>query len=178
MVTATHRVTQILMLFYYLLAPDRITSMMTIEFVGKTVFTSLFKVLNLFLHCIELSYLGLYRSTAQTPFSPEKTVFSGFQQEKRKCIYNSFSSSRKVVSNIFRSVFKGIFHHSSRVYGREAGYTLNRSPVHCRATQRRKPEYQERIHACTGRTFKLHAERTQDLLAERQQCYQLHHHAA
>ncbi|MEQ2308202.1 hypothetical protein AMECASPLE_025811 [Ameca splendens] len=45
----------------------------------------------------------------------------------------------------------------------------------------RKPEYPERTHACTGRTCKLHAERllagsrTQDLLAARQQCYQLRH---
>ncbi|MEQ2248325.1 hypothetical protein ILYODFUR_018045 [Ilyodon furcidens] len=43
----------------------------------------------------------------------------------------------------------------------------------------RKPEYPVRTHAC-----KLHAERppawsrTQDLLAARQQCYQLRHHAA
>ncbi|MEQ2315619.1 hypothetical protein AMECASPLE_024316 [Ameca splendens] len=43
----------------------------------------------------------------------------------------------------------------------------------------RKPEYPVRTHACTGRTCKLHAERplagnqTQDLLAARQQCYQL-----
>ncbi|MED6236782.1 hypothetical protein ATANTOWER_014166 [Ataeniobius toweri] len=48
----------------------------------------------------------------------------------------------------------------------------------------RKPEYPVRTHACTGRTCKLHAERpqagnrTQDLLAARQQCYQLRHHAA
>ncbi|MEQ2218203.1 hypothetical protein XENOCAPTIV_030997 [Xenoophorus captivus] len=48
----------------------------------------------------------------------------------------------------------------------------------------RKPEYPVRTHACTGRTCKLHAERpqagnrTQDLLAARQQCYQLHHRAA
>ncbi|MEQ2297242.1 hypothetical protein AMECASPLE_032787 [Ameca splendens] len=48
----------------------------------------------------------------------------------------------------------------------------------------RKPEYTVRTHACTGRASKLHAERlqdesrTQDLLAARQQCYQLHHHAA
>ncbi|MEQ2257265.1 hypothetical protein ILYODFUR_032977 [Ilyodon furcidens] len=48
----------------------------------------------------------------------------------------------------------------------------------------RKPEYQVRTHACTGRTCKLHAERpqagnrTQDLLAARQQCHQLHQHAA
>ncbi|MEQ2173011.1 hypothetical protein GOODEAATRI_027268 [Goodea atripinnis] len=46
-----------------------------------------------------------------------------------------------------------------------------------------KPEYQERTHACTGRTCKLHAERppagsqTQDLLAAKQQCYQMRHHA-
>ncbi|MEQ2301481.1 hypothetical protein AMECASPLE_036505 [Ameca splendens] len=45
----------------------------------------------------------------------------------------------------------------------------------------RKPEYLVRTHACTGRTCKLHAEvppagnRTQDLLAARQQCYQLCH---
>ncbi|MEQ2209166.1 hypothetical protein XENOCAPTIV_025793 [Xenoophorus captivus] len=43
----------------------------------------------------------------------------------------------------------------------------------------RKPEYPVRTHACTGRTCKLHAERpqagnrTQNLLAARQQCYQL-----
>ncbi|MEQ2295716.1 hypothetical protein AMECASPLE_017348, partial [Ameca splendens] len=47
----------------------------------------------------------------------------------------------------------------------------------------RKPEYLVRTHACTGRTYKLHAERsparyrTQDLLAARQQCYQLRHRA-
>nr|XP_054587537.1 ephrin-A5b isoform X2 [Nothobranchius furzeri] len=41
------------------------------------------------------------------------------------------------------------------------------------ATKRRKPEYPERTHACTGRTCKLHAERsqagirTQDSLASR-----------
>ncbi|MEQ2293607.1 hypothetical protein AMECASPLE_035314 [Ameca splendens] len=39
----------------------------------------------------------------------------------------------------------------------------------------RKPEYPVRTHACTGRTFKLHAERPQDFLAARQQCYQLRH---
>ncbi|MEQ2283673.1 hypothetical protein AMECASPLE_013941 [Ameca splendens] len=45
-------------------------------------------------------------------------------------------------------------------------------------------EYPVRTHACTGRTCKLHAERppaenrTQDLLAARQQCYQLRHRAA
>ncbi|MED6262437.1 hypothetical protein ATANTOWER_019367 [Ataeniobius toweri] len=48
----------------------------------------------------------------------------------------------------------------------------------------RKLEYPVRTHACTGRTCKLHAERpedgnrTQDLIAARQQCYQLHHRAA
>ncbi|MED6282571.1 hypothetical protein CHARACLAT_033516 [Characodon lateralis] len=48
----------------------------------------------------------------------------------------------------------------------------------------RKPEYPVRTHACKGRTYKLHAERppdrnrTQDLLAARQQCYQLRHRAA
>ncbi|MEQ2295347.1 hypothetical protein AMECASPLE_013156 [Ameca splendens] len=48
----------------------------------------------------------------------------------------------------------------------------------------RKPEYPVRTHTCTGRTCKLHAERhlarnrTQDLLAARQQCYQRRHHAA
>ncbi|MED6239776.1 hypothetical protein ATANTOWER_011019 [Ataeniobius toweri] len=48
----------------------------------------------------------------------------------------------------------------------------------------RKPEYPVRTHACTGRTCKLHAERppagnrTQDLLAARQQYYQLRHRAA
>lgn len=48
----------------------------------------------------------------------------------------------------------------------------------------RKLENPERTHACTGRTCKLHAERpragnrTQDLLAARQQLYQLHHCAA
>ncbi|MED6253559.1 hypothetical protein ATANTOWER_032749 [Ataeniobius toweri] len=42
-----------------------------------------------------------------------------------------------------------------------------------------KPEYTDGTHACTGRTCKLHAERplagsqTEDLLAARQQCYQL-----
>ncbi|MED6261996.1 hypothetical protein ATANTOWER_013129 [Ataeniobius toweri] len=49
---------------------------------------------------------------------------------------------------------------------------------------RRKPKYPERTHTCTGRTSKLQAERlhtgiqTQDLLAARQQYYQLHHRAA
>ncbi|MEQ2175293.1 hypothetical protein GOODEAATRI_016618 [Goodea atripinnis] len=48
----------------------------------------------------------------------------------------------------------------------------------------RMPEYLERTHACTGRTCKLHAERppagiqAQDLVAARQQCYQLRHPAA
>ncbi|MED6273966.1 hypothetical protein CHARACLAT_011712 [Characodon lateralis] len=48
----------------------------------------------------------------------------------------------------------------------------------------RKQEYLVRTHTCTGRTCKLHAERpqagnrTQDLLAARQQCYQLCHRAA
>ncbi|MEQ2213468.1 hypothetical protein XENOCAPTIV_015497 [Xenoophorus captivus] len=48
----------------------------------------------------------------------------------------------------------------------------------------RKPEYPVRTYACTGRTYKLHAERplavnrTQDILAARQQCYQLRHRAA
>ncbi|MEQ2196076.1 hypothetical protein XENOCAPTIV_023569 [Xenoophorus captivus] len=47
-----------------------------------------------------------------------------------------------------------------------------------------KPEYPERTHACTERTCKLHAERplarsqTQDLLAARQQSYNLLHRAA
>ncbi|MEQ2160052.1 hypothetical protein GOODEAATRI_029549 [Goodea atripinnis] len=47
----------------------------------------------------------------------------------------------------------------------------------------RKPEYLVRTHTCTGRTCKLQAERpsarsrTQDLLAARQQCYQLLHRA-
>ncbi|MEQ2185547.1 hypothetical protein GOODEAATRI_019354 [Goodea atripinnis] len=45
----------------------------------------------------------------------------------------------------------------------------------------RKPEYLVRTNTCTGRTCKLHAERplarnrTQDLLAARQQYYQLCH---
>ena len=73
------------------------------------------------------------------------------------------------------------------VIGREAGYTLDRSPVHHRDTQPhtltltpkdnfletpinltcmfldsgRKPEYPERTHAYTGRTCKLHTERPQ-----------------
>ena len=76
------------------------------------------------------------------------------------------------------------------VIGRKAGRTLDRSPVHHRATQRqktthtltltprdnsetpinltcmfldggRKPEYPERTHAFTGRTYKLHTERPQ-----------------
>ncbi|MED6245809.1 hypothetical protein ATANTOWER_008532 [Ataeniobius toweri] len=90
----------------------------------------------------------------------------------------------------FHSGLRGSWCLSLVVYGREAGYTLDRSPVHHRATQRhtgqttrhtpftpkgnverpinltvmflncgRKPEYPERIHACTGRTCKLHAER-------------------
>ncbi|MEQ2182667.1 hypothetical protein GOODEAATRI_024613 [Goodea atripinnis] len=48
----------------------------------------------------------------------------------------------------------------------------------------RKSEYPERTHACTRRTCKLYADRAQagiqnqDLLATRQQCYQLHHHAS
>ncbi|KAK5608215.1 hypothetical protein CRENBAI_002284 [Crenichthys baileyi] len=48
----------------------------------------------------------------------------------------------------------------------------------------RKPEYPVRTHGFKGRTCKLHAERplagnrTQDLLAARQQCYQLRHCAA
>ncbi|MEQ2290132.1 hypothetical protein AMECASPLE_000388 [Ameca splendens] len=42
----------------------------------------------------------------------------------------------------------------------------------------RKPEYPERTHTCTGRTCKLHAERPPDLLAARQQCFHLRHHAA
>ncbi|MED6254326.1 hypothetical protein ATANTOWER_023069 [Ataeniobius toweri] len=48
----------------------------------------------------------------------------------------------------------------------------------------RMPEYLERTHACMGRTCKLHAERppagiqAQDLVAARQQCYQLRHPAA
>ncbi|MED6232979.1 hypothetical protein ATANTOWER_005140 [Ataeniobius toweri] len=48
----------------------------------------------------------------------------------------------------------------------------------------RKPEYPVRTHVCTGRTCRLHAERplarsqTLDLLAARQQCYQLRHRAA
>ena len=71
------------------------------------------------------------------------------------------------------------------VIGREAGYTLYRSPVHHRSTQTnnharsllrtilespinltcmfldggRKPEYLERSHAYTGRTCKLHTEK-------------------
>ena len=47
---------------------------------------------------------------------------------------------------------------------REAGYTLDWSPVHHRATQRhitRKPEYPERTHAYTEKTCKLHTERPQ-----------------
>ncbi|MED6269182.1 hypothetical protein CHARACLAT_030549 [Characodon lateralis] len=103
---------------------------------------------------------------------------------------------------------------SPAVYGRETGYTLDRSPMIAgqhRDIQNkqpcthsftpkgnlerpinpaamfldcgRKPEYLVRTHACTGRTCKLHAERpqarsrTQDLLAARQQCYQLLHQA-
>ncbi|MED6232784.1 hypothetical protein ATANTOWER_002422, partial [Ataeniobius toweri] len=48
----------------------------------------------------------------------------------------------------------------------------------------RKLEYLVRTHACTGRACKLNAERpldwnqTQNLLAARQQCYQLRHRAA
>ncbi|MED6270548.1 hypothetical protein CHARACLAT_011490 [Characodon lateralis] len=89
--------------------------------------------------------------------------------------------------NLTSVIFYRLFHSGSQgswclspaVYGREAGYTLDKSPVH-----RRKLEYPVRIHTCTGRTCKLHAERpqarnqTQDLLATRQQCYQLRHHAA
>ncbi|MED6252771.1 hypothetical protein ATANTOWER_016754, partial [Ataeniobius toweri] len=101
------------------------------------------------------------------------------------------------------------------VYGREAVYTLDKLPVHCRATQRhteqttrhtpftprgnlerpinrtvmfldcgRKPKYPERTHHVWGE----HADsmqkdspagsRIHDLLAARQQCYQLHHCAS
>ncbi|MED6287671.1 hypothetical protein CHARACLAT_018674 [Characodon lateralis] len=48
----------------------------------------------------------------------------------------------------------------------------------------RKPEYPVKTHEGTGRTFKLHAGRpparseTQELLAARQQCYQLCHRGA
>ncbi|MEQ2295124.1 hypothetical protein AMECASPLE_010936 [Ameca splendens] len=48
----------------------------------------------------------------------------------------------------------------------------------------RKPENPVRTDPYMGRTYKLHAERlavrsqTQDLLAARQLCYQLRHHAA
>ncbi|MED6245553.1 hypothetical protein ATANTOWER_004671 [Ataeniobius toweri] len=84
---------------------------------------------------------------------------------------------------------------SPAVYGRDAGYTLGRSPVHHRATQDKQPcthsftpkgilerpiiltvmsldygrklEYPERTHACMGRTCKLHAERPQTGLEPR-----------
>ncbi|MED6283443.1 hypothetical protein CHARACLAT_008791 [Characodon lateralis] len=88
---------------------------------------------------------------------------------------------------------------SPTVYERKAGYTLDRSPAHPRATQTgkttnverpidltvmfldcgRKPENPERTHTYMGRTCSLHAERphawsrTQDLLAAMQQRYQL-----
>ncbi|KAL7882886.1 hypothetical protein SRHO_G00005440, partial [Serrasalmus rhombeus] len=98
------------------------------------------------------------------------------------------------------------------VIGRKAGYTLDRSPVHRRADRQtqtvthtqgqfsmsnwpdcmsldcgRKPENPEETHADTGRTCKLHTERTlatrpgnrtQALLAVRQQRYPPRHHAA
>ncbi|MEQ2281065.1 hypothetical protein AMECASPLE_026577 [Ameca splendens] len=109
---------------------------------------------------------------------------------------------------LFHSGSRGSWCLSPAVYGREAGYTLDRSPVNTQTTMHtlihtpkgnlqlpinltgmsldcgRKPEYLVRTHACTGRTCKLHAERpqagnrTQDLLAARQQCYQLRHRAA
>ncbi|MEQ2177000.1 hypothetical protein GOODEAATRI_034061 [Goodea atripinnis] len=106
--------------------------------------------------------------------------------------------------HFFHSGSRGSWCLSPAVYGGEAGFTLDRSPVHHRATHKqphtpkenlerpinltgmcldcgRKLEYPVRTHACTGRTCKLHAERppagnrTRDLLAARQQCYQLRH---
>ncbi|MEQ2309125.1 hypothetical protein AMECASPLE_035414, partial [Ameca splendens] len=91
--------------------------------------------------------------------------------------------------HFFHSGSQGSWCLSPTVYGREAGYTLIRSPVHRRAAQThtgqttmhsfkpncnlekpfnlkvkfldcgRKSEYPERTHTCTGRTCKLHAER-------------------
>ncbi|MEQ2302793.1 hypothetical protein AMECASPLE_010334 [Ameca splendens] len=81
----------------------------------------------------------------------------------------------------FRTGSQGSWYPSPAVYGREAGYTLDRSPVHRRQHKDtedkqplipkgnlekpvnlrvtflecgRKPEYLERTHACTGRTCK------------------------
>ncbi|MEQ2203228.1 hypothetical protein XENOCAPTIV_027105 [Xenoophorus captivus] len=57
---------------------------------------------------------------------------------------------------------------------------INRQVLDCG----RKPEYPKRTHACTGRTCKIHAvrpparSRSQDLLAARQQCFQLLYCAA
>ncbi|MEQ2207497.1 hypothetical protein XENOCAPTIV_013508 [Xenoophorus captivus] len=110
-------------------------------------------------------------------------------------IVMKISQSQSVIFyRLFHSGSQGSWCLSPAVYGREAGYTLSHTPkgnlelpinltgmsLDCG----RKLEYPVRTHACTGRTCKLHAERpqagnqTQDLLAARQQCYQLRHRAA
>ncbi|MEQ2242717.1 hypothetical protein ILYODFUR_038890 [Ilyodon furcidens] len=91
------------------------------------------------------------------------------------------------------------------VYGQMPGYTLDRSPVHHRATQPhsftpksnlekptnltvmfldcgRKLKYQVRTHAYEKHANSMQKDpqrsRTQDLVSARQQCYQLRHCAA
>ncbi|KAK5608006.1 hypothetical protein CRENBAI_006560 [Crenichthys baileyi] len=95
-------------------------------------------------------------------------------------------SQSVIFYRLFHSGSRGSWCLSPAVYGQEAGYTLDRSPVHRRATQTtmhtlihtpkgnlerpinltgmsldcgRKPESPVRTHTCTGRTCKLHAER-------------------
>ncbi|MEQ2247745.1 hypothetical protein ILYODFUR_012328 [Ilyodon furcidens] len=82
-------------------------------------------------------------------------------------------------SLIGSSVSRGSWCPSPAVYGQEAGYTLDRSPVHQRS------EYPKRTHAFMGGEHVNSMQkdpparsRTQELLAARQQCYQLCHHAA